>query len=141
MCVWCGCGGGGSDGVLMRDLSITHHSCTKLAWQNTWESDSGVPATLGLNVQMDGGRKMLQNWWWWFGHRVGSRISRGALGRRRILRHRRLKNGHSRPCGRNAKMPQNAAKTPPQSIRTFSRIRSEAHLHVGKTRVFFQNAP
>ena len=29
-----------------------------MRWQNTWESDSRRPRHLGLNVQMDGGRKM-----------------------------------------------------------------------------------
>ena len=35
--------------------------CTQFGWQNTWSQTPSVPATLGLNVQMDGDRKMLQN--------------------------------------------------------------------------------
>ena len=35
------------------------HACTKFRWQNTWESDSRCPRHLGLDVQVDGGRKML----------------------------------------------------------------------------------
>ena len=34
--------------------------CTKLRWQNTWESNSRRARHLGLDVRVDGGRKMLQ---------------------------------------------------------------------------------
>ena len=40
----CG-GGGGADEIDVNDksLSICHHACIELRWQNTWESDSRRP--------------------------------------------------------------------------------------------------
>ena len=48
---------GGRD-VNDMSLSICHHACIELRWQNAKESNSGRPRHLGLNVQEDGGRKM-----------------------------------------------------------------------------------
>ena len=91
-------------------------------------------------------------WWWWYGRDVndvslaithhvhapnwsgrtpGSQTpgvpATPSPRQRRTLRHRGLKNGHSRPAGRSAK---NAAKcckiTPPQNLNILSMNRSEA---------------
>ena len=55
---------GGGEVVVVRtrssalgSLSCHSQACTKLRWQNTWESDSRRPRHLGLNIGMDGGRK------------------------------------------------------------------------------------
>ena len=48
-----GGGGGGADKMLVDDPSP--------GGRTPGSQTPGVPATLGLNVQMDGGRKMLQN--------------------------------------------------------------------------------
>ena len=44
---WCVCGGGGGGAdetdVNDKSLSICHHACIELRWQNTWESDSRRP--------------------------------------------------------------------------------------------------
>ena len=50
-----GCGGCGSDGCVDEMcLAMSHHGCTKLGWQNTWESDSWRPRHPG--PQRPGGR-------------------------------------------------------------------------------------
>ena len=57
-----GGGGGGADEMLQWCVSPYH--CTDApSWggRTPGSQTPGVPATLGLNVQMDGGRKMLQN--------------------------------------------------------------------------------
>ena len=66
VCVWvwvvCGCGGGGSDVELDAHLCrYTSVGAPNWGGRTPGSQTPGVPATLGLNVQMDGGRKMLQN--------------------------------------------------------------------------------
>ena len=55
-------GGGGADEALTTMcLSMSLHARTQLRRQNTLESESWRPRHLGLDVRMDGGRKMQQN--------------------------------------------------------------------------------
>ena len=61
---WCGvvCCGGGSNVELNAHLCrYTSVGAPNQGGRTPGSQTPGVPATLGLNVQMDGGRKMLQN--------------------------------------------------------------------------------
>ena len=54
-----GCGGCGSDMTTTNvSLSIRPHACIELVAGHLGVRPPGVPATLGLNVEKDGGRKM-----------------------------------------------------------------------------------
>ena len=52
------CGGGCGADEALTTMCFPYHR-KRARWQGS--QTRGVPATLGLNVQMDGGRKMLQN--------------------------------------------------------------------------------
>ena len=86
-------------------------------------------------------------WWWWcgrdvddmslsichlapnWGNRTPGSLTPGVRAtpsprQRRTLRHRGLKNGHSRPSGRSAKTAAKCAKIPLQTVKTLSMNRN-----------------